>query len=65
MPAQHSSTPPLPGRRPPVTLRAIDDAALLADLHAAAHLKRTTPRALVADIIRQNLGPQFAPQVAA
>lgn len=49
----------------PVTLRPIEDITLLEDLRAAAHLKRTTPKALVADIIRTHLGPKFAPHVAA
>lgn len=62
MPKSPNLTPSKP--RLPVTVRPIEDDTLLADIRAVAHLKRTTPKALVAEIIRTHLGPRFAPQVA-
>lgn len=43
----------------------LEDAALVADLKAAAHLQRCRPEALVADIVARTLGPRFAKQIAA
>lgn len=61
-----------PTRRPirrEVTLRTAaitaDDAVLLQDLDAVARLKRTTRSAIVADIVRQTLGPRFAKHISA
>jgi len=56
-----------PRPRLPLTVRTINpaDAALLADLEAAAHLQRTTSRQLVADIVARALGPKFAKHIAA
>lgn len=58
--------------RPPkreVALRTADitadDLALLQDLDAVAHLKRTTRTQVIADIVQRTLGPNLAPQVAA
>lgn len=41
----------------------LEDAALLADLKAAAHLQRRRPAELVADIIANTLGPRFTKQI--
>ena len=43
----------------------LEDAALLEDLKAAAHLQRRRPAELVADIVANTLGPRFAKQIAA
>lgn len=42
----------------------IEDATLLADLKAAAHLQRRTPADLVAGIVARTLSPRFAKQIA-
>lgn len=68
MPKKLPPSDPRPLKRE-VTVRTThitaDDFALLQDLDAVAHLRRTSRDAVVADIIQRTLGPKFAPHVAA
>ena len=50
-----------------VLLRPIDpdDSELIADLRAAAHLQRTTPREIIVDVVKRKLGPRFAKHLSA
>lgn len=42
-----------------------DDTILLQDLDAVARLRRTTRTAIVADIVKQTLGPKFSKHITA
>ena len=50
-----------------ILLRPIhpDDSELIADLHAAARLQRTTPREIIAEVVKRKLGPRFSKHLSA